>query len=395
MKSTKQLLVILTAVIAMGITTGTAAAEIPDVVRIGGVFDITGWAPEGEEAKFAAEVAVEDFNAYLETLGADWSFTMSSEDAEAKPATAFQKVQAFKGKNVDLLIGMGWSSHITLSKGYIDSSNILVISHASQAVTLSVPDSIFRLVPNDNNQAPAVVAMLERAGVDVLLPTIRDDPWGNGMLTGVTNLFDGTVEEAIKFNPDAVDLSAEAGYIDQKVGELIDEYGAEKVGVLYVGEKFDILIQSMNLYENPSDVRWFSTTNQAKSTTLIEDPITLKFAQDSKLETTLSVSDSNSIKIYLDEKVREQYGRDPSSYTYPSYDSVWLLGTAILHAQTTDPAVLTEVLPLVARHSYGAVGHLELDENGDLASSAYEIWTVINGEWVQNGTYDQASQSVQ
>lgn len=388
------MLVLLAAVAAIGATTGTAAADIPDVVQIGGVFDITGWAPEGEEGKFAAEIAVEDFNAYLEAIGADWSMTMSSEDSEAKPATALQKVQAFKGKNVDLLIGMAWSSHIKLSIGYIDTSNMLVISHASQAVDLAVQDSIFRLVPNDNNQAPAVVAMLERAGVEVLLPAIRDDPWGNGMLTGVTALFNGTVKEAIKFNPDAIDLSAEAGFIDQKIGELIDEYGAEKVGVLYVGEKFDLLIESMAWYENPSEVRWFSTTNQAKSTTLIENPVTLKFVQDAQLETTLSVSDSNSIKVYLDEKIREQYGRDPSSYTYPAYDSVWLLGTTILHAQTTDPAVLTEVLPLVARHSYGAIGHMELDENGDLASSAYEIWTIINGEWVQNGTYDQISQTI-
>lgn len=395
MKSTKQMLILLTAVAVMGVTTGTAAAEIPEVVQIGGVFDITGWAPEGEEAKFAAEIAVEDFNAYLEAIDAGWSMTLSSENSEAKPDTAFQKVQAFKGKNVDLLIGMGWSSHIITSKGYIDSNNMLVISHASQAVTLSVPDSVFRLVPNDNNQAPAVVAMLERAGVEVLLPTIRDDPWGNGMLTGVTDLFNGTVKEAIKFNPDAVDLSSEAGFIDEKIGELIDEYGAEKIGVLYVGEKFDILIESMRLYENPTNVRWFSTTNQAKSTTLIENPITLKFVQDTKLETTLSVSDSNSIKIYLDEKIQEQYGRDPSSYTYPSYDSVWLLGTTILHAQTTDPAVLTEILPMVARHSYGAIGHMEVDEDGDLASSAYEVWTVVNGEWIKNGTYDLKSQSVQ
>lgn len=389
------MLVLLAAVAVIGATTGTAAAEIPEVVNIGGVFDITGWAPEGEEAKFAAEVAVEDFNAYLEALGADWSMKLSSEDAEAKPATAFQKVQTFKGKGVDLLIGMGWSSHITLSYSYIDTNDMLVISHASQAVTLSESDSIFRLVPNDSNQAPAVVAMLERAGVEVLLPTIRDDPWGNGMLDGVTQLFNGTVKEAIKFNPEAIDLSAEAGFIDEQIGELIDEYGAESVAVLYVGEKFNLLIESMDLYENPSEVRWFSTTNQAKSTTLIENPVTLEFVQDTKLETTLSVSKSNSIKTYLDEKIQEQYDRDPSSYTYPSYDSVWLLGTTILHTQTTDPVILTEVLPLVAKHSYGAVGHLELDENGDLATGAYEIWTVVDGEWVQNGTYDHGSQSVQ
>ena len=395
MRQTSQIMVLLVATVAVVSTAGTAAAEIPETVTIGGVFDITGWAPHGDEAKFAAEVAVQDFNDYLETIGAGWSIKMLSEDAQAKPETARQKVTAFKGQNVNLLVGMGWSSHITLSKAYIDSNNMLAISHASQAADLSVPDSIFRLVPNDNNQAPAINAMMERGNIEVLLPVIIDDAWGNGLLNGISDLFSGTVEDAIKYSAEATDLSAEAGFVDGKIGELIDEYGAEKIGVLYVGtEEFELLIESMRFYDNPSQVRWFSTNSQAKSTTLVENPSALKFAQDTRLEATRSVSESNSIKGYLDEVIREEYNREPSTYSYPAYDSVWLLGLTILHAQTTDASILTEILPMVARHSYGAVGHLELNEGGDLANSAFEVWTIINGEWVQNGTYDQVAQTL-
>lgn len=395
MKSTRQILVLLATVAVIGATTGTAAAEIPEVVTIGGVFDITGWAPHGDEAKFASEIAVQDFNAHLEAIGADWSMKLSSEDAEAKPATALLKVQAFKGKNVDLLVGMAWSSHISHSQSYIEGQNMLAISHGSQAAELSIPDSIFRLVPSDSNQAPAVNAMLERAGITVLLPVVIDDAWGNGMLDNVSELFNGTIAEAIKYNAEAIDLSAEAGFVDEKLEELIDEYGAESVGALYVGtEEFEVLIESMKWYEHPAEVRWFGTNTQAKSTTLTDNPVTLKFAQDTMLETTRSVSESNTIKAYVDDIIYEQYAREASTYTYPAYDAIWLLGATILHTQTTDPAVLTEALPLVAKHSYGAVGHLELNEGGDIANSAFEIWTIVNGEWVQNGTYDHISRSI-
>lgn len=395
MRQISQISVLMVAMVAIIGTAGTAAADIPETVTIGGIFDITGWAPHGDEAKFAAEVAVQDFNDYLETIGAGWSINMLSEDAQAKPETARQKVTAFKGKGVDLLVGMGWSSHISNSKTYIDSNNMLAISHASQAPNLSVPDSIFRLVPNDDNQAPAVNAMLERNNIEVLLPVIIDDAWGNGLLNAISDLFNGTVADAIKYSAEATDLSAEAGFIDNKIGELIGEYGVEKIGVLYVGtEEFELLIESMRFYDNPAQVRWFATNTQAKSTTLVENPSSLKFAQDTRLEATRSVSESNSIKGYLDEVIREEYNRESSTYSYSAYDSVWLLGITILHAQTTDASVLTEILPMVARHSYGAVGHLELNEGGDLASSAYEVWTIINGEWVQNGTYDQVTQTI-
>ena len=61
-------------VVAVCLATGTAAAQIPEVVKIGGIFEVSGsWSSEGEQAKTAAEFAIGDFNEYLRSLGAGWS----------------------------------------------------------------------------------------------------------------------------------------------------------------------------------------------------------------------------------------------------------------------------------------------------------------------------------
>lgn len=391
---------VLVAIAAVG-TSGSAAAELPETVDIGGVFTLNTWQPYANEAAFVAEQAVEDFNAYLDALGADWSLDLSVEDAGESAGTSTQKVTAMKGKGINLLVGMGWSSHILDAKSYVDSNDMLVISYASQAVSLSTPDSIFRLVPNDGAQAPVVVAMLERSGVEVVLPVLLNDAWGNGMLDGVTSLaaennMTLTFVDAIKYANNPIDLSAEAGFVDQQLGKLLDDYDAEKIAVVFVGtEEFELLIESLKWYENPSKVRWFGTNTQAKSPSLADNADTVKFAQDTMFEASRSVSESNAIKQYVDDLVSEKYDREPFSYTYSAYDSVWLLGLTLLQTQTTDVDALTDALPLVAQRSYGSVGSLAVDENGDLASSAFETWSIVNGQWVKQGTYDAATQTIQ
>ena len=60
---------------------GASVVYADDTVTIGGVFNISGWA-EGERSKTAAEFAVDDFNEYLDMIGADWNLKMRVEDTQ-------------------------------------------------------------------------------------------------------------------------------------------------------------------------------------------------------------------------------------------------------------------------------------------------------------------------
>lgn len=269
---------------------------------------------------------------------------------------------------------------------------MLAISHGSQAANLAIDDSIFRLRPDDNSQSPVINAMLKDAGIEVLATVTRGDPWGDGLKQGVEETFEGEIVEIFRYNPDAVDFSVEAPILDGEVGRLIEQHGADKVGVLYVGtNEFLLLIQQLDFYENVGKVRWFSTNIQAGNSILVEDPVAFEFAKKVQFIASRSVIDNNSIKTYVDEWALERYGRAASIYSYAAYDSIWLLGTAIQQAQTTDVHTLTSIMPAVAKNMIGSGGHLELNEAGDLASSTFEIWQVTGDGWVEVAEYQAGS----
>lgn len=371
-----------------------ASAEIPEEVLVGGVFDITGsWSEEGSMSRIAAQHAVDDFNAYLVDLGAEWQMTMLTEDSQALGPVAFEKVQALKSRGVDILLGMGFSSHLHQSAGYVKSHNMLVISHASQAADLEIDDNMFRLVPSDSNQAPAVVAMIEDAGIEVLVPFIRDDTWGNGMLNGVKDQFSGTIPDEFRYPTTGLEFSAEISVLDARIGELIDEHGADKVGMLYVGtDEFLTIIEGMKLYGNVDQVRWFSTNTQATNEALFQNEDAAEFVDTVKLTVTKQGDSlTNHITAHVDSTLNATSERAPSQYTYAAYDSVWLLGMAILQTGTDDVSTLVDAIPLVGEHMIGAAGPLRLTDNGDLAYAEYSVLQASGGEFVAIYDYDPAT----
>lgn len=376
---------------------GAAHAEIPDEVEVGGIFDITGsWAAEGEASKNAAVQAVADFNEYLEGIGADWSMTMKVEDAQAQGSVAFDKLTALRGTGISLVLGMGFSSHITLATSYIEQNDILVISHASQALNLATDDSVFRLVPNDGNQAFAIDAMLDDANIEVLVLVTRADAWGDGLRNSMTEMFDGTVAEGIRYDIPAKDLSAEVSLLDEEVGELIDQHGADKIGVLFVGvDEFVLMIEQMAFYENVKNVRWFGSNTQGQNAELIQNEAALEFAEATMFTATRQqLGTTNHITAHVDTFMNNTYGYDPTTYTYAAYDSVWLLGSTILQTGTTDTDTLTAAIPLVAQHMVGAAGQLLLTEHGDLVPASYDIRQIRDGGWVDIAVYDPATRSI-
>lgn len=381
-------------VVAVCLATGTAAAQIPEMVKIGGIFEVSGsWSSEGEQAKTAAEFAIDDFNEYLRSLGAGWSMSMQVEDAQGNPVVVQDKIQSLHGIGVDMIIGMAFSSHIQQSKSYIDRTGIIVISHAAQSENLAIDDSVFRLVPHDGNQTPAVAAVINDAGIEVLVTVNRADTWGDGLRSGVVSHFDGEAKELIRYDTVATDFSVSVSLLDSELQELINEHGADKIGVLYVGnDEFLTMIQQMKFYENVQKVRWFSTNTQANAEYFVDDPVAREFASQTEFTVTRYIkSADNEVRERLDERFVEKYGFGASPYGYAAYDSVWLLGSAILQTQSTDTRTLAAAIPVVAERTLGAVGLLALTDAGDLATFAFEAWQMTDNGWTKIGDYQSGS----
>ena len=354
-------------------------------VTVGGVFDSSGdWSLTGGEIKTAAEMAESDFNEFLRAVGADWRLDITYEDSQTSGPVALEKVQTLNGKNIKLLVGMALSSHLQTAYQYTANNDMLVVSCCSTAAHLAIDDHIFRLRPDDSRQAPAMNTMLQDAGIEVLYMINRNDAWGDGFRKAIKDVYGGTFVEGVSYDPAQRDLSAAAGVIDEEIGELIAEHGADKVGAFYVG--FDKIIQLTEIlknYENASKVRWFGSNVQADADQYLDNPTSAAFFEATRFTAVKTVTPDNPLRQDLNERIRAIYDREPSIYSHSAYDSVWLLGYAIHVTQSTDADTLRMVIPLVAERMEGSFGSLRLTDAGDVASEYYEVWTVRDGEWVR------------
>ena len=370
-------------------------------VKIGSIIPLTGkLARSGEENKIGYELGVDHFNQYLADKNAGWFISVISEDSQTQATVSLEKVQALYAQGVQHVIGPQSSGNIQNIKGYVDANNIMIISPSSTSPLLAIPDdSIFRLAPDDSNQAVALVRVLQDAGIDAIVPIWRNEAWGVGLERAIRDSFPaagGIVHEGISYNPEASDFSSEASLLAEIVREYADEYGAENVGVTSFGfGETQILFQSAASHDILDDVRWFGADAVTKDTVIIDDPITLEFATNTEFTTLQVASGKNEFSKQVEEAVEEAIGRTPRTYASSAYDAIWLLGLSMERTQSTDVSTLTAAFPEVAAEHQGALGSTELNENGDLAQTNYDVWNVSDSQWTHVGVYYAATDSVE
>ena len=75
-------------------------------INIGVIYPLTGdLAERGTHRLAGAELGAADFNAYLESIGANWQIILNVEDTETKPTASLEKAQLLNSKGIKLVIG--------------------------------------------------------------------------------------------------------------------------------------------------------------------------------------------------------------------------------------------------------------------------------------------------
>ena len=377
-----------------------ASAELAGEIQIGAIVPISGDLSNlGAENNLANQVAVDDFNTYLENKGAGWYLTLVSEDSHTLPTIALEKTQSLHAKGIKHIIGPETSGNLQSVKGYVDANNMLVISCCSTSPLLAIEgDGIFRTIPDDTNQAVAIAKILERDGIEVVVPVWRQDAWGVGFKDAIHDSFPalgGVVDEGFGYNPENNDFAAEASILADIVQGYVDQRGADKVGVAYIafGEAV-LFFQSAQGHEILSQVSWYGTGANAKDARLIEDPLASEFSTSTDFTTIVVASGQNDVSKHVESSVADGLGKTPTAYASSSYDAIWLLGLAMEETQSTDVDTLAAAIPQVADKHSGALGSVSLNAAGDLAQANYDIWGISDGEWKMFGTYYADSDTI-
>ena len=375
-------------------------SELSGVVNIGLILPLSGdLATHGLENLEGSKFGVVEFNNHLEEIGAPWTLKMTSEDSATSPVIALEKLTALNAKGIKMIVGPETSSNIRNMKGYSDSNNMLLVSCCSSAPALAIPnDSVYRLVPDDSNQGTALSKLIQHEGIEVLVPVWRGDTWGDGLSAATTSSFEkrgGIIDDGIRYNPESPEFSASTSLLAEKVQGFVDEYGKDKVAIVFLGFA-EILqfTQSASEHDVLDDVRWFGPGANTKEHKLIDDPIGFEFSTNVQFTTVQFAASKNPTYDKVQAHLTETLGTEPNTFVHSSYDAVWIIGLAILETQSTDVTTIKSVISDIAENYSGAIGPTIFNEAGDLAQADYEIWGIRGGEWVLLGQYTQSTDSI-
>lgn len=374
-------------------------------IRIGALLSLSGdLRTFGENHRASLELARDDINNWLSKTNPGLRVVLEVEDTATQPEQALAKLQALAARGVKMVVGPLSSREVRNLKTYADENNILVVSQSSTAVDLAVPgDNIFRLIPDDRKQGPALARLMWDAGIRYYVPMWRGDTYGDGLKGATEATFKrlgGSVDAGIRYNPDAKEFATEIATLESKVRDAIAKYGQGAVAVHLISfEEGVLILQEAAKRDVLRSVRWFGSDGTAGSGDIQNDLTAAQFNVDTKFLHTIYAATTSDIFDRVRNHVRQVYGREPDTYSYTIYDILWIIVLSIVTADKYDTTAVKAVLPTVSSQYFGASGWAILNESGDRVGGDYNVWAIEKVgdkyEWRIIGTYRAATDSVE
>ena len=303
----------------------SAPAFAADSVKIGFVTTLTtGAAVIVNDMKNAVDLAMEHIGSKMGDLDVEMIF----EDDGFKPEIGKQKTDKLvKSDDVDFVAGFIWS-HVLLAsrKSALDAGKFLISSNAgpSQIAGKLCHENFFSTSWQNDQTPMAMGEVLNRNGVKNLYIMAPNYAAGKNMSAGVERTFNGTIvgKDLTKWGKDAqLDFSAELAKVKSS--------GAEALFVFYPGKAGGAFIKQ------------YQQSGLSESTKLYTvftvDAISLPKLQAGKLEGVLGSLATQFWSPDLDNaqnkkfvsSFKEKYGTYPSFYAAQSYDTVFLIKSAV------------------------------------------------------------------
>ncbi|MGZ7189902.1 MAG: ABC transporter substrate-binding protein, partial [Halobacteriota archaeon] len=181
----------------------TATTE-PKTVTIGALVPLTGTAAStGANVNSTIHVAVADVNEYLSATNESTRIQLITEDTGATPEGALAAINALHADGVTAVIGPYSSAELTAVAPYAQENGTVLINYGSTVPSLNVTrENVFRIVPDDSHQGPALASVVGEQGVRLLIPFVRNDVYGNGLINATRTAFeqrDGVVTGGTQF----------------------------------------------------------------------------------------------------------------------------------------------------------------------------------------------------
>ncbi len=393
MKKTTWVLIgilLITILLSGCIESNKIATSESENLTIGALLPLTGSvASIGEASRVALEVSAEDINGYYSGLGSGKNVKLIVRDTKSNPETALEQLKELDKMGLKIVVGPQGSTEAAAVLDYANQHGIVLLSTASTAPALAIPDdNLYRLVPDDSKQGLVLARLMRDEGINTVIPMYRNDVWGKGLASEVEKNYkaiNGTVLEGVSYETTNKNLSAEVEVLNKKVIAATSEHDKGSVAVLlcsYV-EATEIFALARN-YPALSEVKWYGTDGIALNRELINDKSAASFAVAANVTAPIYgyVGENDLYKV-TGPKIEKRLGRIPESYALTSYDALWIATFVHLDAVPDNDKSIKIAMDTLTDTYYGISGWTILNDQGDRKYWDYDIWKVTG----EDGTY--------
>ncbi|PZQ47290.1 MAG: branched-chain amino acid ABC transporter substrate-binding protein [Rhodovulum sulfidophilum] len=364
-----------TALAMAAVLPGGAMAQ--ETVKLAAAGPMTGPSAEtGQRMKAGIELAVEEINASGGVGGK--TLVVDFYDDEGKPEGAAAVAQRIASDSEVIgVIGHINSSATMAALPIYKRAGLTEVSGNSSAwkVTHMGFDNIFRVIINDQGQAPVVIKQLvEVEGRKKIAIIYENSDYGKGALESAT-------ETAHALGAEIVAAETYQPAVDRDFAAQLTKIMAASPDALFLvgqyGEGGAIFNQAYRL-----GLTTDGSVLKAGFDGLRQGPF-IDLAGADAVEGLLIFASFNSLSdapktAEFREKTMRLFGHPPTEQEAHNYDVTYLYKAAIEAGATKE--TMSEVMRTM--NMEGVSGHLQFDENGDVKGKEMVIFTVKNGEFV-------------
>ncbi len=374
-------LVVLAAALIPTASVGAAPVQSDNEIVVGALLDLSaGWTSLGRASRATLQLAVADTNAQLRSAGSSTRVRLRMVDVRGEPPVARREVRRLAADGVRVFVGPQASSEVKAIRAAADASGVVAISQGSTAHSLAiVGDNVFRLVPDDIREGEALVALLERDGVDGLASIWRTDPGNAGLAKSVKGHFRGREAPGVRYDTTQKDFSGKVRALSRQV-EALRSAGARKVAVyLAAFDEVVDLFRAAAKDQTLSSVAWYGSDGVAHSARLVRSTSAAVFATRRGYPNPTVGLDAAAVarSASLRARVKSRLGSDPDALALAAYDALQIAVTAAGDAAGVDNvAGFKRAFVRVANGYRGMTGRIMLNAAGDRAYESFDFWSV-------------------
>lgn len=371
--------------------------------QLGILLPLTGAASSpGESAAAAIDLAIEDINDYLDATGNDLAIELVIKDTGTNPDTALQRMHELNNADVKFVIGPFTSTNAEAVLPFANENDMVLLSPSSVATTLAISgDNLYRLLPSDKAQAEAMAALFKYDSIETIIPVVRNDVWGGGLISDVIDLFitlDLHLENVIFYDPLNFNSNDIATEIANAINVAQNQTPASQIGVylLSFAEGTEIL-NAASLVPGNEFVKWYGSSAYSNNGSLLQSGSAAEFAIQQSFKSPSFAPDPSVIDLWnpVNDKLTTQLGRTPEVFALTSYDAVWMMVLSYMQAENPDDLTqFKSSLEHLTQYYNGITGRTTLDANGDRKYASFNFWGVEKQgseyEWKSFGYYRNA-----